>query len=136
METKLLDEIYQLNPWLQDPSKQILVEKDYMPRVQSKELLDKEWDSYWTILMGPRRAGKTTIGKFLSKYLIENKRYSSLLYLNCDYFIQAYQPKEGIMITKDLILKKEIDGCLVHFIPLQQISEAFKIIQRILGIEK
>jgi predicted AAA+ superfamily ATPase len=84
MDFQLVEEINQLNPWLKDPSYPI-VEDTLIPRVQFKELLDPEWDSMWTILIGPRRAGKTTLGKMLSQKLVHQKRFSNLLYLNCDF---------------------------------------------------
>lgn len=85
MDINLRDEIHQLNPWLKNPDRQVIDNKDFIYRTQLKELLDKEWDSLWTILIGPRRAGKTTLGKYLAQQLIEKKRFNSLLYLNCDY---------------------------------------------------
>ena len=85
MNIKLLNEIKQLNPWLENPTKDIITEQDFIPRIQIQELMDKEWDNCWTILIGPRRSGKTTLGKYLAKTLIKNQRYTQLLYLNCDY---------------------------------------------------
>ena len=43
-----------------------------------------EWDSLWTVLVGPRRAGKTTLGKYLCRQLLNQGRFKELLYLNCD----------------------------------------------------
>ncbi|MBT4289481.1 MAG: ATP-binding protein, partial [Deltaproteobacteria bacterium] len=40
----------------------------------------------WTVLIGPRQAGKTTLGKYLCQTLINQGRFRSLIYLNCDYF--------------------------------------------------
>lgn len=85
MDIHLFREVDQLNPWLKQPSALILDEPDYIPRVQSSELLATEWDKYWTVLIGPRRAGKTTLGKYIAQSLIQQGRYSTLLYLNCDY---------------------------------------------------
>jgi hypothetical protein len=85
VDIHLLNEIKQLNPWIEDPSKPIISEADFIPRTQLPELMDPEWDKLWTVLVGPRRAGKTTLGKYLSQQLIHSKRYNQLLYLNCDY---------------------------------------------------
>lgn len=85
MDLHLLNEISQLNPWLGDPSIPVIQEQDYITRIQMTELKDPEWDSCWTILEGPRRAGKTTLGKLLAQELIHQKKYKQLLYLNCDY---------------------------------------------------
>ena len=85
MNTKLLASIKQLNPWMHDPQAKIFDVEPYYPRIQIDDLLEQEWDSLWTILVGPRRAGKTTLGKCLCNQLIQQKRYQQLLYLNCDY---------------------------------------------------
>lgn len=85
MHINLLQDIDQLNPWLQDSSHPIIRKEGFFPRIQIAELLDSEWDAYWTVLMGPRRAGKTTLGKYLAEQLLAEKRYPQLLYLNCDY---------------------------------------------------
>lgn len=84
MELELLDEIHLLNPWLKNPSTEIIDTTDFIPRVQLSELISEDWDNYWTILIGPRRAGKTTIGKLLAQQLLNTSRFAELLYLNCD----------------------------------------------------
>lgn len=85
MNIQLIDELHQLNPWLKNPEENILQENTFIPRAQLEQLLDEEWDRYWTILVGPRRAGKTTLGRYLAKQLVQTQRFSPLLYLNCDY---------------------------------------------------
>src|SRR5439155_124698 len=57
----------------------------YIKRSQYPFLSLEDWDSLWTILIGPRQAGKTTLGKHLCAELIRLKRFQTLLYLNCDY---------------------------------------------------
>ncbi len=84
MEEQLLKEIHLTNPWLKDPAQPIIKSEDFIPRKQLGELLHPEWDKLWTILVGPRRAGKTTLGKFLSHELVKQNRFNELLYLNCD----------------------------------------------------
>jgi len=85
MNKKLLDELKQLNPWLENHKAPILPKDHFIPRVQISEILDPEWDKVWTILVGPRRAGKTTLGKYLAGELLRQGRFEQLLYLNCDY---------------------------------------------------
>jgi uncharacterized protein len=84
MKRKILDEIQQLNPWLVDPAAPLLELSSYLPRTQEAYLLEQEWDAYWTILVGPRRAGKTTLGHFLSHRLLAQQRFETLLYISCD----------------------------------------------------
>ncbi len=78
--------IHQANPWLDDPSKPIFTsDRYYIPRLQETLLLDPEWDKLCTVLVGPRQAGKSTLGMHLCHQLIHiEQRWSSLLYLNCD----------------------------------------------------
>lgn len=85
MDTKLLNVIHQQNPWLQSPKHPITQPDHYIDRLQLAFLEQPDWDSIWTILIGPRQAGKTTLGKHLCQTLIQHKRYDQLLYLNCDY---------------------------------------------------
>lgn len=85
MDLELLKEIKLLNPWLDHPGIPVISDTSIIPRVQTQQLLHPEWDRLWTILIGPRRAGKTTLGKYLSQQLLSQHRYEQLFYLNCDY---------------------------------------------------
>ena len=85
MNTSLLEVVNQQNPWLQSPQSPIISSESYLPRRQFNFLCHPDWDSLWTILVGPRQAGKTTLGKHICQHLINEKRYTQLLYLNCDY---------------------------------------------------
>lgn len=116
MDFELLQEIEQLNPWLNDQGAPI-IEEPYVPRIQGSELLDPEWDKLWTILIGPRRAGKTTLGKALSHQLIEEGRYKQFLYLNCDYLsIRSWlsrplfisQAMETLALKKPIVMIDEV----------------------------
>jgi predicted AAA+ superfamily ATPase len=86
METETLSEIKSYNPWLMDRRSAILSTENYCPRIQTKMLLLPDWHTYWLVLTGPRRAGKTTLGKHLADAFIKSKAFDNLLYLNCDYF--------------------------------------------------
>ena len=49
-------------------------------------------------------------------------------------FLQAYRPKEAIIITKDFLGKITESDCQIHFIPLSDLSKIFQIIaQQMLG---
>ncbi|OGT47890.1 MAG: ATPase [Gammaproteobacteria bacterium RIFCSPHIGHO2_12_FULL_41_20] len=83
MKDRLIQLIYQANPWLK--SQQIPIQHyDYIPRLQTEKLLSPEWDNLWLVLVGPRQAGKTTLAKHLAQVLIQQRRFETLLYLNCD----------------------------------------------------
>ena len=107
MNKKVIDEIYQLNPWLSpslNSSKalqmQSMEDESFIPRVQIAELMNPEWNHVWTILIGPRRAGKTTLGKHLSLKYVRNGGFSELLYLNCDYLSIRQFLKTPLFITQ------------------------------------
>ncbi len=106
MDTLLLDTIYQQNPWLQFPEKPIVARDSYIERIQFKFLLNPDWDGIWTLLIGPRQAGKTTLGMHLAEELINTKRYSKLLYLNCDYWqIRTWLNAPTFLLEVEEILK-------------------------------
>lgn len=85
MNINLIKEVELLNPWLLD-KKQLIIEKEnYVPRIQVQKLLSSAWDNLWLVLLGPRQAGKTTLGKHICQDLIKQKRFDQLLYLSCDY---------------------------------------------------
>lgn len=83
MQDQLIKLIHQANPWLKNIHIPILND-GYIPRLQAAKLLLPEWDKLWLVLVGPRQAGKTTLAKHLSQELIKQKRFETLLYLNCD----------------------------------------------------
>lgn len=85
MNDLLISLIHQANPWLLD-SKEPILQQGYIPRFQTEKLLATEWDKLWLVLVGPRQVGKTTLAKFLSQVLINEGRYETLVYLNCDLF--------------------------------------------------
>ncbi len=74
-----------MNPWIKYKSIEISRLDGYIPRVQESFLLNPEWDDFWLLLIGPRRAGKTTLGRYIAQILLKAKRFDELLYLNCDY---------------------------------------------------
>jgi predicted AAA+ superfamily ATPase len=84
MQLQLLQEIQQQNPWLTRKDQPILTIPHFRERLQLDMLMLPEWDPLWTVLVGPRRAGKTTLGKYLCQQLLNQGRFQELLYLNCD----------------------------------------------------
>lgn len=119
MNDTLIQLIHQANPWLLKPDTPIL-EDHFIPRIQAQELLSAEWDKLWLILVGPRQAGKTTLAKFVSKTLIQQKCFSQLLYLNCDLLeIRRW-------ITTPLFIKEAMDEFQLHR-PIILIDEAQRL---------
>lgn len=86
MDTDLITVIEQLNPWFEDSSRPIVQVDRYIPRIQADELLSPNWDQLCTVIIGPRQAGKTTLGLHICEYLLTKQRFTHLLYLSCDIF--------------------------------------------------
>jgi len=126
MKDRLLSLITQSNPWINNKNLHFL-ENDYIPRVQTDKLLLPEWDNLWLVLVGPRQAGKTTLAKYISQQLVTQKRFETLIYLNCDlleirqwltspYFIQElldqFHVKHPIILI-DEVQRLESPGLLL-----------------------
>ena len=47
-------------------------------------------------------------------------------------FIETYQPKYGFIITKDYYDKQEISGCLIEWLPVEDIHRCFQLFDKIL----
>lgn len=85
MDTELIRLIEEMNPWLTGETFSSRRKTPFIERKQAQGLLSPDWDALWLVLVGPRRAGKTTLGVYIAQQLIEEKRFESLLYLNCDF---------------------------------------------------
>jgi predicted AAA+ superfamily ATPase len=106
MKKRLFDLLHFNNPWLTNPNQTIITLTNFIPRQQLPKMLDQAWDKKCTVLIGPRQAGKTTLGKMLCQQLIDTQRFSSLLYINCDeelvreWLIDSLAIQEAIEIFK------------------------------------
>lgn len=111
MDIELLQIIYTMNPWLENKDIFSLSSPQFIPRLQTEKLLLSDWDKMWLMLVGPRQAGKTTLGKFIAQSLIQQNRFEQLLYLNCD-FLEIRQYLRSPVFIKELMsqfnLKKPI----------------------------
>lgn len=116
MNDQLIQLIHQANPWLKNPSSPFLSD-NYIPRAQVYRLLSSEWDKLWLVLIGPRQAGKTTLAKHIAQILIQQRRFQTLLYLNCDLFevrqwltspLFIQEAMEEFNLNKPIILIDEV----------------------------
>ncbi len=60
MKLGFIREIEQQNPWFEEKNQSVMRTPNYRGRLQLNTLMLPEWDNLWTLLIGPRRAGKTT----------------------------------------------------------------------------
>lgn len=116
MQDQLISLIHQANPWLKNPDIPFLT-NDYVPRLQADKLLAEDWDDLWLIIVGPRQSGKTTLARHLAQTWVRQRRFQTLLYLNCDLlevrqwltnslFIQ--EAMEEFNLTNPIILIDEV----------------------------
>ena len=84
MKDSLLDQLHLINPWLKNKD-QIWKVELFFHRTQLEFLVKKSWDDLCTVLVGPRQAGKTTLGFYICNHLITQKRFLEVIYLNCDF---------------------------------------------------
>lgn len=104
----LLEEVTLSNPWLKHPEHEPRIAQiDYQKRIQEPFLMLSEWDQYCTVIIGPRRAGKTTLGHHLCDQLLHEKRFKHLLYLNCDFQITRTTLSPVVIINLLQYLKLE-----------------------------
>lgn len=121
MRKQIIQEIQELNPWLENPDQKYIDLEGYLPRVQQEDLLDPEWDTYWTLLIGPRRAGKTTLGHYLSDRLLEEGRYQNLLYLNFDFASLRNEFNSPIFL-KNLMSTFELENPIIFLDEVQRLE--------------
>ena len=121
MKMQLIQEIEQQNPWLHGKHTPILSTANYRERIQLTTLMLPDWDPLWTILIGPRRAGKTTLGKYLSHELIQQNRFNQLLYLNCDLSAVREWLKSPLFIN-DAFKQFHLDAPIIFIDEVQRLD--------------
>lgn len=102
MDSRIINELESLNPWLRNPDSPFLNLEKYIPRTQESFLKLTQWDNLITVLIGPRQSGKTTLGKNLCHDMIKiTQRFTQLIYLNCDSSI-IRQWLAGVYVISEL----------------------------------
>ena len=46
-------------------------------------------------------------------------------------FLEAYRPENAVYLTKDLMDEVVVAGCRVYFIPITQLGNLFKLVEKI-----
>jgi uncharacterized protein len=136
MDKNTIDEVYQLNPWLESGKSSdisVMKDEDFISRVQTKEIVNPDWDSVWTILIGPRRAGKTTLGKYLSLKYVTEGRFSNLLYLNCDYLSIRNWLKTPLFIS-EAIKEFNLDSPVLFIDEVQRLESPGLLLKAIVDL--
>lgn len=120
MQTNLIELIEELNPWLKQ-DKNISLQKNFIPRLQEKVLLLEDWDRLWTVLVGPRQAGKTSLGKSMAKNWLKQGRFKTLLYLNCDFF-EIREFLKNALFLKELMQHFPLEGSILFVDEVQRLE--------------
>ena len=121
MESRIVDEIQVLNPWLKDQSKSVFHMDDYIHREQAQRLLSPAWDSLVTVLVGPRQAGKTTLGFYLCQQVLKEQRFNQLVYLNCDSPLLR-QWLTGVTIISELKEEFQLESFILFIDEVQRLE--------------
>lgn len=134
MQTSLIEQIKLLNPWLKDPKRLLEENSSYVPRRQESRLFSTAWDSLWTILIGPRQAGKTTLGVHFCRALIKDKRFETLLYLNCD-FLDIRQWLLTPLFVAELLKQFELKTPILFIDEVQRLENPGLLLKAIVDLK-
>lgn len=133
MHLQLIQEIEQQNPWLRYPQHSMQFPNFYS-RAQLATLMQREWDALWTLLIGPRRAGKTTLGKYLSAELIKQGYFKQLFYLNCDLLTVRDWLKTPLFIDEAFKYFK-LDAPIIFIDEVQRLESPGLLLKMIADLE-
>jgi len=134
MDKKLISQIKLINPWLDTPSIAYLQEVDYRPRLQGELMLSEEWDQQWLVLIGPRRAGKTTLGKHLATQFVRSGRFDQFLYLNCD-LAHVRQYLTDPLAVVELVKHLKLENPVVFIDEVQRVDNPGILLKAIADLE-
>ena len=134
MEIELIELILEMNPWLNNGEIKPTDMPIYIDREQSKKLLLSDWDLFWLVLTGPRQAGKTTLGKYLSRKLVEQKSFKELLYLNCD-FIEIRDWISSPLFIKEAIKQFSLDKPIIFIDEVQRLENPGMLLKGIIDLK-
>jgi len=134
MDTELLQLIRNMNPWLEDKAILPLSSDQYIPRLQTEKLLLPDWDKIWLVLVGPRQAGKTTLGKFIAQALIQQNRFEQLLYLNCD-FLEIRQYLRSPVFLQELMRQFNLTKPILFIDEAQRLENPGLLLKGIADIQ-
>lgn len=121
MNIELIETIKILNPWLENNTVFPLSTITYTPRLNTDKLFLPEWDKIWLILVGPRQAGKTTLGKYIAQTLVQQKRFEQLIYLNCD-FMAIRQFIRSPLFIQDLMQEFDLKNPIIFIDEAQRLE--------------
>lgn len=134
MDSKLVAQIHQYNPWLRDKNVPVLTQNSYITRYQAKHLENPVLDKLVTILVGPRQAGKTTLGKILCQELLRQGRFQQLLYLTCDSpLIRDWL--DGVQIINELIEEFNLSQFILFIDEVQRLENPGLFLKALIDLQ-
>lgn len=135
MRTELIDEIQQINPWLGSQNISIFDQASYLPRVQAEKLLQESWDSLCLTLLGPRQAGKTTLGFYLAEQFIKLKRFDSFLYLNCDLLEIRKWLNSGLRFVNQVVDTFDLNKPVIFIDEVQRLETPGLLLKSVIDLK-
>jgi len=134
MDRDTLTLIHTLNPWLDNNTALYVSHSHYTPRLQANQLLLSDWDRMWLVLVGPRQAGKTTLGKFIAQSLIQQNRFEQLIYLNCD-FLEIRQSLRSPLFIQTLMQKFNLKNPIFFIDEAQRLKNPGLLLKGIVDLQ-
>lgn len=135
MIDELINEIQLLNPWLDDPTVPIFDADRHIPRMQLPTLLSECWDALCLILLGPRQAGKTTLGFCVGQALLDAGRFDALFYLNCDLQHVRRWLSQGISFVQEAFAHVGLKRPVFFIDEVQRIENPGLLIKAIVDLK-
>lgn len=134
MNEKLISQLYVFNPWLKNPNSPISPPDHYVQRKQTDKLIMPTWDKLVTVLIGPRQAGKTTLGKYLCQQIIQQDRFDQLIYLNCDSPIIRHW-LDGVHIIDELIEEFKLGRFILFIDEVQRLENPGLFLKSLIDLQ-
>lgn len=134
MNNELIELIKKLNPWLEIGDITLNRPDIFFNREQFDKLLNPVWDTKWTILVGPRQSGKTTLGKHIAKKLVSLNRFSNLFLLNCDSLI-IRQWLTSPVFLEDIKKQFNLENYILFIDEVQRLNEPGLLLKQIADLQ-
>lgn len=135
MNIETIELVYELNAWLKGGEIPVTGSNNvFIERLQTDFLMKKDWDQYCLMLLGPRQSGKTTFGKYLAKLLIQQKRFNSFLYINCD-FLLIREWLSSPLFVKQALEQFSLDKPIIFIDEVQRLENPGLLLKGIIDLK-
>lgn len=133
LSDQLVDLIVKNNPWLENRSLLSQLQPS-QARIQNHALLSSDFDDMCLLLMGPRQAGKTTLGKYLASHLVSSGRFAHFLYLNMD-FAEFRQLAKQTLFIDDILQHFQLDDSVIFIDEVQRLENPGLLLKSLIDLQ-